>query len=1042
MKVISVFSVGPRIDFLTSRKIINTNKDKCVGCNKCIMNCPIKYANNIELIDGERKVEVDESRCISCGKCIQVCDHGARYYLDDADRFWNDLARGEKITIVVAPSFVANQYDTYKKIFGYFKTLGVNFIHNVAFGADITSWGYVQYLKNNENNEFMISQPCPSVVNYIERYATNLIPKLMPVQSPVACLAIYMKKHLGITDKIAFISPCIAKKTEIEKAANQGLIDYNIPFERLFTHISENNIDISEFPEVDFDNSQKGLGVRFSKPGGLKENVLYHLPNLRVKQLEGTDKIYEYLNFLNNGHRLNEYDLVDVLNCSNGCNVGTAACKETCAIDTSIEFENEILHDKRLKNQNKIEINFEEYEKLFKYFDETLDIKDFMVKYEDKSCEIKLSVPSEEELNSAFNLLKKDDEQSRVVNCYSCGYKTCKDMAIAIHNGYNTPSSCYQYNRKELEIQKNNLEESEYYIRTIIEHLSESVIVTNEEGFIEFVNKETEKLLGFSGIEYLNKHIQHFILGVNLAELEELTSHEFKGVKKNGETCDLRLEYSSIELKQKKALVFLLEDITKEKEIDNLKNNFVSMISHELRTPLTSIRGALGLVSSGVLGEMPDKVKQLLHIAGNNSIRLVNLINDILDLEKIKAGKMNFRFGEYQVMQLVEETLLYNNEYAKQYNVKFEIKERVEDALINVDKDKFIQILTNLLSNAAKFSTENEAIEIFVKRNKHLISLSVVNKGHGIPEESRPRIFEDFYQVDSSDTRKKGGSGLGLSICKSIVTKMGGKIGFESVEDDKTTFYFEFPEMLSQKTKKIALVVEDNKTTAFCIQMMLDKIGFQSDIALSAEDAQAMLKLKTYDLLTLDIVLPDKDGLTLLDEIRSSKLTRDLPVIIVSASDKDKQNYANKHRIVDWLEKSFDIEALQKTVNDIMIKKNQNKVSILHVEDDADILRITSSSLETFANITSAKSIEQAEKLLNSDIFDIIILDYKLPDGNCDCLIGTIRNSWNKNAKLIVFSAYDISDFLSSQVDAVILKSKVSNEQFCECIEKFVTRAY
>lgn len=615
-------------------RIINTKQDKCTGCNKCIMVCPIKYANNVTIIDGKRKIEVDESRCIACGKCLKVCDHDAREYSDDLSRFLDDLANGEKISVVVAPSFVTNQYNKYKKVFGYFKSIGINSIYNVAFGADITSWGYVQHLKGGIYQNFLISQPCPTIVNYIERYAPNLIKNLVPIQSPVMSTAIYLKKYKKITDKIAFLSPCIAKKSEIEKESNLGLIDYNIPFEKLCSYVDTNNINIMDYPEVDFDANQNGLGVRFSKAGGLAENVLYYLPDLNIQQIEGPDKVYDYLNFLSEGYCLGNYNLIDILNCDHGCNVGTGACKEDCAITTSIQFSNEILNDKRLKNQSKIEINFEEYDKLFEYFNKTLILDDFIVKYQDKSDKIKYMQPTEEDLDIIFNLLKKNDDESKKINCYSCGYKTCKDMAVAIYNDYNTPLSCYQYNRKEVETQKHISD----YIITLLEYLAKAIIVTDEKGFINFINKEANVLLGFSIEDCIHQPIQNFVQNINLEELDETKKKEYKCSMKNGETCDLTIETRMVELQDKKYIIFAVEDITKQKEMENFKKELKLRISHELRTPLTAISGALNIILGGFVGEIPVTMVEMLNMADSNSKKLLELVKDLIESEDFKIN--------------------------------------------------------------------------------------------------------------------------------------------------------------------------------------------------------------------------------------------------------------------------------------------------------------------------------------------------------------------------------------------------------------------
>lgn len=303
-------------------KLVFTN-DKCTGCNKCVRSCPV-LISNVATKEGE--VTVNSDNCIACGACTSACMHGARDFYDDTEEFFNDLAGGRKISVILAPAFLANYPKEYKKILGYLKEKGVNHIYSVSFGADITTWGYLKYI--TEHN-FLggISQPCPAVVNYVEKYVPELIEKLVPVHSPMMCMAIYVKKYLKITDDLAFISPCIAKKMEISDKNCGGYVKYNVTFDKLMKTIGRGYERCKEYT----DELEYGLGSLYPMPGGLKENVEHFLGKGQIiRQVEGEQEAYHYLNEYI--HRVKgRKDLpfmVDILNCGKGCIYGTATENE------------------------------------------------------------------------------------------------------------------------------------------------------------------------------------------------------------------------------------------------------------------------------------------------------------------------------------------------------------------------------------------------------------------------------------------------------------------------------------------------------------------------------------------------------------------------------------------------------------------------------------------------------------------------------------------------------------------------------------------
>lgn len=240
-------------------------------------------------------------------------------------------------------------------------------------------------------------------------------------------------------------------------------------------------------------------------------------------------------------------------------------------------------------------------------------------------------------------------------------------------------------------------------------------------------------------------------------------------------------------------MVGIYTDISKRKQMDRLKSEFVSTVSHELRTPLTSIRGSLGLLSGNVGGEMSPQARKLVEIAYSNTERLLSIINDILDIEKIQSGKLEFDFQPQLIGPLVEKAVTDNQDYAKQYQVTYRLAGDAPDVMVNVDGERLLQVMSNLLSNAAKFSHPGDAIDVIVKQDEKWVRVEVADHGVGVPEAFRESIFDKFTQADSSDTRHKGGSGLGLNISRSIILSMQGEIGFESRVGVGTTFYFLLP---------------------------------------------------------------------------------------------------------------------------------------------------------------------------------------------------------------------------------------------------------
>ena len=489
-------------------------------------------------------------------------------------------------------------------------------------------------------------------------------------------------------------------------------------------------------------------------------------------------------------------------------------------------------------------------------------------------------------------------------------------------------------------------------------------------------------------------------------------------------------------------------DITELKRIDRMKTEFVSTVSHELRTPLTSIRGSLGLIAGGVAGELPEAVKALVGIAKNNCERLIRLINDILDSEKIESGKMHLDLQVVDIKLLVQQALAAIEGFAGQHQVRVVLQAPDARLQVRLDSDRMIQVLTNLLSNAVKFSPPQSAVQVRLLRVAQGIRVEVADHGPGVPEEFRSRIFQKFSQADASDTRQKGGTGLGLNISRVLVEKMGGHIGFSSKAGAGATFFFEMPEwqdpplLLQPSGAPVAsrpriLICEGDLDVAKLISIVLGKAGFESDMAQSAEQALACVARNRYDAVTMDLKLSDEQGVAFISALRDDESTRRLPVVVISAMAAQGQLQFNQKPLTvsDWLEKPIDENLLIRSVRRAVAGLEASKPHVLHVEDDPDIQRVVAAMAQGFATFEFAATLDQARACLRARRFDLVLLDLTLGKDSGWDLVGDI-DALNPRPPVIVFSASDVDSAPGGQTQAVLVKALTSDAELLNTIRR------
>jgi len=612
-----------------------------------------------------------------------------------------------------------------------------------------------------------------------------------------------------------------------------------------------------------------------------------------------------------------------------------------------------------------------------------------------------------------------------------------------------------------------NLAHAEERARMLLESAGEGIYGLDLDGHTTFVNPAAARMLDYDAMDligkpmhqlvqhsYLNKSKYPYELSPTYAAISEgdiqRVSNEVMW-RKDGPSFPV--EYTVTPIWKNEVIsgaVVIFNDITARKKVEQIKNEFISTVSHELRTPLTSVRGSLGLLVGGAVGELPEQASTLLNIANKNTERLLLLINDILDIEKIESGKMVYHYKLINLHEFLESALQANFAYGEQYGIKFSITQ-CPDVQIYADEDRLMQVMNNLLSNAAKFSVQDSQVEVSAVRRSHKIRISITDNGKGIPQNFQKHIFEKFAQADASDTRALSGTGLGLSISKAIVEQHGGRIDFISRVNIGTTFFFDMPvwtqnqeadmPSLPAPAKYRILICEDDPDIAFMLRMILAQAGFDADTARTVERAKKAIKEQHYLAITLDLALPDDsgrqydpDGIKLVKELRRQDRTRELPIIVVSAiADQHKRRLSGgAFGIIDWLEKPLNEDRLLSAVK-LIASHKQGLPRILHVEDDPIIYEMVRVLLRGEVDLVLAPTLSEAHQKLRQDVYDLILLDVELTDGSGLDLINDL-DEVEYMPQIVIFSSNEVGPDVAQKVKAALVKSKDNRNELINVI--------
>ena len=479
--------------------VVRIDEDKCVNCHACIRVCPARYCN-----DGSQDdhIGINSDMCIGCGACIKVCTHDARERIDNFDAFLSDLRSGVKMIAIVAPAIAASFPEKFLHVNTWLKSVGVEAVFDVSFGAELTVKTYLEHIKKN-NPKLVIAQPCPAIVTYIQIYRPELLPYLAPAQSPMLHTIQMVKEYYPQyrNHKIAVISPCLAKKREF---AETQLGDYNVTMASLDDYFQEHRIDLARLTPTDYDNPSAERAALFSTPGGLMRTAMREVPGIdeKIRKIEGPS-IYHYLDQLHDSVKAGTNPLlIDCLNCELGCNGGPGT-KNTHASQDELEF---LIEQRSNALRETYEQSHTEHPGLLgEYVDAYWKPGLYDRRYQNLRDNNTVKQPSEYQVSTIFKEKLAKQAKKDEINCTACGYRNCREMATALHNGLSQPDHCLAKHQRELswsqEMMRQKSETQEKFSIDLFKAVEGMVVSVNETAsLMHTVNEETKEISSTIGV--------------------------------------------------------------------------------------------------------------------------------------------------------------------------------------------------------------------------------------------------------------------------------------------------------------------------------------------------------------------------------------------------------------------------------------------------------------------------------------------------------------------------------------------------------------
>jgi len=627
----------------------------------------------------------------------------------------------------------------------------------------------------------------------------------------------------------------------------------------------------------------------------------------------------------------------------------------------------------------------------------------------------------------------------------------------------------------------------------ILNSVGEGLCGLDLAGNITFVNPAAVRLLGYQVTELIGQSISlilshskadgtpyPFEASPICASLRDGTVHQVTDEafwRKDG--ANFPVEYVSTPIQEQGVImgaVVTFKDITERQLVERMKDEFISVVSHELRTPLTSIHGSLVMLNSGLLSVESERGKRLLEIAVDSTDRLVRLINDILDIERIESGKVTMAKEDCDTAELMTDTAEVMQAMAERYGVTLTVEP--VSARLWADPDRIIQTLTNLLSNAIKFSPAGGTVWLSAEvgngdkedswrqggqgsdsssvpsplsspsplsphssPSTPYITFQVKDQGRGIPADKLETIFERFQQVDASDSRHHDGTGLGLAICRSIVQQHGGDIWAESAVGEGSTFYFTLPILreelsspASDSNQPLVLVCDDDPSCRTVLQNLLEAQNYQVVPVASGQEAVEQAAALQPNVILLDLLMPGMNGWEVMALLKERADTKEIPIVICSVCSETESNLPDGS-FVDWVDKPLDEGALFCSLKQALATPSK-QIRILIVEDDANLAQVLITlferhEIETFHAQTGREAIQLSQQLKP----DLLILDLVLPDGDGFAVVEWLsQHNCLHSVPLVVYSAQELDNSERNRLrlgqTEFLTKSRVTMQEF------------